>query len=176
MVREVFPQLFTKGITRKFGPRKILEILKIDDAMIRDALINPRGHASPRTRQLPLGLKPFPSVYSVARVVHASLFSYMSSTEVEIGYECLHWIMTNKLGLKGDIVLGWIKLVWEEMSKGRFPVPHNAYIKAFHLQAAQGDLAGGIQGRCKADIMAFDKYDIIMFDEAQVCVYVDWYC
>lgn len=120
----------------------------------------------------------FPTANVVASCVKKTLEGYWSSKDLELSRNQLPSKMIWKLGLNSDVLFKWAENLWEGMVAGKVRyVPHDAYLKLFHLDGVQQAETGVGSGhmslvRGDGDIAAFGQYEVIMFDEAQVCIQV----
>lgn len=170
-----------------FSARHVIEMLGLKDNinMVASALTNPSSHSLPGTRRRQEGKKLFPTANSVASCVKKTLEKYWSSKDLELSQKSLPFAMIKELGLRSDVVLRWADELWKGMiaTKVRY-VPHDAYLKLLYLDGVQHEegtgvscvRVGGAYGegvgpiRGNGDAAAFGQYDVIMFDEAQVCI------
>lgn len=171
-----------------FSAVNVIEMLGLRDSVkITSALVDPTAHSLPGTRVTRDGVKPFPTANSVATVVKKTLEKYWSSRDLELNRRCVPWAMVEKLGLKGEVLLKWADELWKEMvaAKARY-FSHDGYLKLLHLDGIQAEPEGtgvggtrisGVDGmdgierglvRGEGDRVAFSRYNVIMFDEAQV--------
>lgn len=162
-----------------WGTKDITQLLKLDEEkVIAEALKNPAEHNKPGRRRVkkataesmraamdgPVysqdepGKKPWPTATSVATTVKKGLERFWNSTAQKVDDKCLPQLMIDKLGLKAETVLQWVKDIWEDIYHGRAAwLPHDAYLKMLYLRGQEGE----------GDERAFGFYDVIMFDEAQ---------
>lgn len=178
-----------------FSARHVIEMLGLQDnvPLIQSALLNPTEHLSSGARKREAGKKLFPTANAVATTVKKTLENYWASKELGLTQKCVPWKMVQKLGLREDVVLKWAVKLWEEMKDARAKyLPHDAYLKLLFLDGVQEEEEGtGVGGarvggtdmeegfmrvpvRGGGDRGAFGKYEVIMFDEAQVCICSFW--
>lgn len=168
--------LGTMPIPAHWGNKDIVDLLKLsNDKVIEDALAEPLAHMPPSKRKKRTTAesewaaapsydgsqagpqKPWPTASSVAQTVRKGLESFWASNELAVEEKFLPSHMIEKLGLKTNVVLDWVKTIWRDIMHGRAPwLPHDAYLKLLHIYGENG-----------GDQRAFGSYDIIMFDEAQ---------
>lgn len=165
-----------------FTSRHVIEMLQLENntAMITSALINPSLYSLPGSRKKKEeeddGKMRFPTANVVASCVKKTLERYWSSKNLELSRNQLPLKMIWKLGLNSDVLFKWAENLWEGMVAGKVRyVPHDAYLKLFHLDGVQQaetgvESAHGGLVRGGGDMAAFGQYDVIMFDEAQVCI------
>jgi len=158
-----------------WGNKEITNHLDLGtEKVICKALVNPADHHQPGRRHkkttaessaiaagqisTQASKKPWPTATSVATTVKLALEGFWNSTDQAVEERCLPQRMIEKLGLKSEVILQWVKGIWSDILLGRAPwLPHDAYLKLLHLR---GEESGG-------DEIAFGNYDIVMFDEAQ---------
>lgn len=150
-----------------FGSSEIVKLLNLDDNLIGEALVNPSLHAHPRVKKQNLdGKMPFPSPTSVAIRVKSAFENFCNSAELEITWRCLPTKLLDKMGLKHSAVLRWVERLWKGMTDGTDPyMTHDCYSKVVCLAASR--MPEG--QRNVGEAIAFGRYDVIMYDEAQVC-------
>lgn len=159
-----------------FTAGHVIEMLGLKDNtnMITSALINPSLHSLPGARKRQEGKKLFPTANSVASCVKKALEKYWSLKDLELSRKSLPFSMIEALGLRSDVLLEWADKLWKGMvaAKVRY-FPHDAYLKLLYLDGVQqggGAGVGGTYWRGDGDKAVFGKYEVIMFDEAQVCI------
>lgn len=173
-----------------FSAKHVVEMLNLENGtnMIRSALANPELHSLPGARRRQEGKMLFPAANAVASCVKRTLERYWSSKDLELGRESLPFAMIGKLGLRSDVLLRWAKKLWKGMVAAEVKYfPHDAYLKLLYLDGVQqkegstgvgGVGLNSVRGsgvnivRGGGDTAAFGQYEVIMFDEAQVCIHV----
>lgn len=168
----------TMEIPSSFTSRHVIEMLQLENntAMIISALIDPSLYSLPGSTKKEEGKMRFPTANVVASCVKKTLEKFWSSKDLELSLKQLPLGIIWKLGLKSDVLFKWAENLWERMVGGKVRyVPHDAYLKLFHLDGVQqvGTGVGSAHGslvRGDVDIAAFGQYEVIMFDEAQVCI------
>lgn len=154
----------TMPVPSHWGAKDLIALFELDKhRTIIEALENPSNHFSPgeRRRLGPLDSTvstqklPFPTAMTVATTIKCALERFWASTSPKVDKYCLPTHMIEKVGLKPDSVLQWTKTVWQSIQEGTAPwLPHDAYLKLMQLNPV-------------ADAAAFERFDTIMFDEAQ---------
>lgn len=154
----------TMPLPSHWGAKDLIALFELDKhRTIIDALENPSNHLSPgeRRRLGPLDPTtstqklPFPTATTVATTIKGALERFWASTAQKVDKYCLPTHMIEKVGLKPEAVLQWTKTVWHSIQEGTAPwLPHDAYLKLMQLNPV-------------ADAAAFERFDTIMFDEAQ---------
>lgn len=177
----------TMEIPHSFTAGNVVEMLGLKDNtnMIISALISPSSHSLPGVKNRQEGKMLFPTANSVATCVKKALEKYWSSKDLELSWKSLPSAMIKALGLRSDVLLGWADKLWKGMvaAKVRY-FSHDAYLKLLYLDGVQQEEGTGVGGvnvggaywkrvnlvRGDGDKAAFGKYEVIMFDEAQVCI------
>lgn len=160
-------------LSSSFTVKHVIEMLQLENniTMITSALINPSLYSLPGIKEKEEGKQRFPTANAVASCVKKTLEKFWSSKELGLSWRQLPFKMIEHLRLKSDVLFKWAESLWEGMigAKVRY-VPHDAYLKLFHLDGVQQNQQNLVRG--DGDMAAFGQYDIIMFDEAQVCIQV----
>lgn len=160
-------------LSSSFTVKHVIEMLQLENniTMITSTLVKPSLYSLPGAKEGGEGKRRFPTANVVASCVKKTLEKFWSSKELGLSWRQLPFKMIEHLGLKSDVLLKWAESLWERMIGAKVKhVPHDAYLKLFHLDGVQQNQQNLVRG--DGDTAAFGQYDIIMFDEAQVCIQV----